>query len=354
MSPVEVAIITEIEEPAVTVNNVYGNWEGNITIYDGVTVIESLDIPANIMNDTDAIVKLWNTTYPNWTLYYDGTNYVVVSAIDNTDYTAYSVEFSQYEGASDPGPLPPLQRFRTEDLELLLPSNGSLVFQMFQPGVTVYQDLVPVLYNNVQDIIDVLNENTDFQFSLNSNIAPPYDYIDLLAPTNSFAFYQGPNLTFFQDLVALGTTNEIGATSTFTATIPGFIGYVVGQRYNIEFTATNDTPGPTLDINTLGPVAIYFNGSPINVNFLFNAPVTIVLEYDGTNFNVIKSAWEDQGLFSPSGVNPTSVPYSGTFEEGNIGLFVNDNPCEETTAEQECLSNNDVSKIIAHIDKLVK
>jgi hypothetical protein len=352
-SLIESATINQIVNPPV-ISNAYGTWNGDITIYDGATVIESLSIPSNILDDPDAIVKLWNTTYPNWILYYDGTNYIVGSPLDTVDYSGYSVEFSQYEGGSDPGPLFPAQRFRTADLELLLPSNGSLVFQMFQPGVTVYQDLVPALYNNVQDIIDVLNENTDFQFSLNSNIAPPYDYIDLLAPTNSFAFYQGPYLAFTQDLIALGSTNESSPTSAFTATIPGFIAYVVGQRYNIEFTASNNATGPTLDISGLGPVVIYRNGSPLVNNFLFNAPTTIVLEYDGTNFNVITSSWEDQGLLTPGGVNPTLVSYSGTFEEGNIGPFVNDNPCEETIASQECLSNNDVSKIIAHIDKLAK
>jgi hypothetical protein len=54
------------------------------------------------------------------------------------------------------------------------------------------------------------------------------------------------------------------------------------------------------------------------------------------------------------GEDPDLVPYGGTFRQGDIGLFVNDNPCEETIAEQECLTNNDVNKIIAHIDKLVK
>jgi hypothetical protein len=64
--------------------------------------------------------------------------------------------------------------------------------------------------------------------------------------------------------------------------------------------------------------------------------------------------YEDIDTTFINGLDPTLTPYEGTFEEGDIGLFVNDNPCEETIAEQECLTNNDVNKIIAHIDKLVK
>ena len=272
ISPVEVAIIAEIEEPAVTVNNIYGNWGGNITIYDGVTVIESLNIPANIMNDTDAIVKLWNTTYPNWTLYYDGTNYVVVSAIDNTDYTAYSVEFSQYEGGNDPSPTGILS-FRTLLLELNGVDTQGKIYILNNDGV-LYEDTSFVNYLNIEQIVDVLNANCQpfiFEY-INSGTTPNFYRIQISPPENSFAFY---NTQIFE------------------------------IQYNYEFDE------------------VYTN-------------------------------WVRQSAFFQTGVNPTLVPYSGTFEEGNIGPFVNDNPCEETTAEQECLSNNDVSKIIAHIDKLVR
>jgi hypothetical protein len=58
--------------------------------------------------------------------------------------------------------------------------------------------------------------------------------------------------------------------------------------------------------------------------------------------------------FVNTGIDPTLTPYEGEFLIGNIGTFVNDNPCEATIAEQECLSNKQVSNIIQHINKLVR
>jgi hypothetical protein len=55
--------------------------------------------------------------------------------------------------------------------------------------------------------------------------------------------------------------------------------------------------------------------------------------------------------------NPSYENDGGNFSDISSidsGFFINDNPCEETTAEQECLTNKQVSDIINHINKLVK
>ena len=58
--------------------------------------------------------------------------------------------------------------------------------------------------------------------------------------------------------------------------------------------------------------------------------------------------------FVNTGIDPTLTPYEGIFQQGDIGTFVTSNPCEPTTAEQECLSNKDITNIIRHIDRIVK
>jgi hypothetical protein len=53
-----------------------------------------------------------------------------------------------------------------------------------------------------------------------------------------------------------------------------------------------------------------------------------------------------------SGVLPTLQTYSGTFENGDIGPFITDNPCTPTTITQSCLTNEDIINIINYINKL--
>jgi len=106
VSPIEVATIDEITEPPVTVDNDFGTWDGNITIYesDGSTELVppiSLTIPAADMDNVEAILELWNTTYPEWILQYFEGQFVLYSPFDNVNYTDYIVKFKQYEGGTD-------------------------------------------------------------------------------------------------------------------------------------------------------------------------------------------------------------------------------------------------------------
>jgi hypothetical protein len=365
-SELEVATITVTGTP-VTAENEYGDWSGTLeVIADDSTPIYTLTIPASILSDPQAIVDLWNTTYGStgWLLYYNGTSYVMSTPLEvNEFFTDYSIVFTEYQGGSDPGPQPPAigTRFTTIELTPLLPSNGKVLFGVAQPfGTIIYEDLVAKPYNSVQDIIDTLNENTNFQFSLQTNISPSYDYIQVLAPVNSFAYFQGPDLNFYQELIPLGITDPlIPSTNNYTITIPDITEYIVGEIYIIEFSEDNDYPGnTTLNINNLNPITIYKNGLPIspgNITLLPPIPYNLKLQYDGTNFNILDSSWEKIKTFLPSGVDPTEETYEAFFEvDGNTGTFVNDNPCEATIAEQDCLSNKQVSNIIQHINKLVR
>jgi hypothetical protein len=64
--------------------------------------------------------------------------------------------------------------------------------------------------------------------------------------------------------------------------------------------------------------------------------------------------YEDITTTFTGGIDPVLTEYEGIFQQGDIGTFVTSNPCEPTTAEQECLTNKDITNIIRHIDRIVK
>jgi len=108
ISPIEVAVIEEVTDDPVTADNIYGDWDGNITIYEpgGSVVLDipnnPLPIPVDIINNPQEIVDEWNSEGPeDWLLLYDGTQYTMLTPFDGTDYSGYTVVFSQYEGGQD-------------------------------------------------------------------------------------------------------------------------------------------------------------------------------------------------------------------------------------------------------------
>jgi hypothetical protein len=84
-----------------------------------------------------------------------------------------------------------------------------------------------------------------------------------------------------------------------------------------------------------------------------------LLSYDGTSF-IMNSPLDDTNYFGWSFYfsqyeNTEEVIYQESFAPiSYITDITTDNPCTPTTIEQTCLTNNQVSKIIAHINKLVR
>lgn len=106
VSPIEEALVDEVTGIPVTIDNFYGTWDGDITIYESdiVTIFHTLTIPVAIIDDPEAIVDHWNNdinTPQGWILFYDGTQYTMITPFDGTDYSGYIVQFNQYEGGVD-------------------------------------------------------------------------------------------------------------------------------------------------------------------------------------------------------------------------------------------------------------
>jgi hypothetical protein len=104
LSPIEEATIEPIENEPVT-NNEWGNWDGNISIYEpnGTTLLVApenpLPISVDIINNPELIVDEWNNNgVPGWLLIYSNNQFTMLTPFDQVDYSGYVVKFSQYEG----------------------------------------------------------------------------------------------------------------------------------------------------------------------------------------------------------------------------------------------------------------
>ena len=102
-SPIEVAVIESITNPPVTVDNIYGTWDGSITIATGGNVAFTFPIPVAIIDDPIAIVQAWaaDPQTIDWVLLYNDDHFVLYSPFNNVDYSAYTAYFNQYEGGND-------------------------------------------------------------------------------------------------------------------------------------------------------------------------------------------------------------------------------------------------------------
>ena len=89
----------------------------------------------------------------------------------------------------------------------------------------------------------------------------------------------------------------------------------------------------------------FFNGFKFRYSYMYVSSQSTGGQY---------ADYEDIITTFTGGIDPTLTSYEGIFQQGDIGTFVTSNPCEPTTAEQECLSNKDITNIIRHIDRIVK
>ena len=117
------------------------------------------------------------------------------------------------------------------------------------------------------------------------------------------------------------------------------------------FNATNPFPN-NFQINLVSPTSAFCNilSPPTSFDYFNNYTFKYSYFYVSPQY----TDYVDVTTTFSGGVDPVLTSYEGEFQQGDIGTFVTDNPCEATIAEQECLSNKQVSDIIKHINKLVR
>ena len=103
-------------------------------------------------------------------------------------------------------------------------------------------------------------------------------------PSGTETFAMLSDLTGLGGLLS-GTATQVSA-GTYTATISGAGAYTIGDTYVITFATANDGAS-TININTQGAINIFKNTStPISSGDI-KANQTVVIVYDGTNFQAI-------------------------------------------------------------------
>ena len=82
-----------------------------------------------------------------------------------------------------------------------------------------------------------------------------------------------------------GTCSTAAATAAKTVTCAGFV-LVTGSEITVKFTVSNTAKNPTLNVNSTGAKAIYYNGAAITASYLA-ANKTYTFRYNGTQYDLV-------------------------------------------------------------------
>ena len=180
------------------------------------------------------------------------------------------------------------------------------------------------IYNNITDIYDTSDK---FSGGIDTTIGRLY-LILFNTPVN----YPNPGDTFAELYLDLVPFN-----------------YGSFQRWSDVINAATTT---NLDFSTSTANTDFIVYSPLNSFAYFNEGPMLLLgyDYDSPQYNFDN----EQELPITNGLAPILTPYEGDFVAGVLGNFINSDPCAPTTVTQTCLTNSQVSKIITHINKLVR
>lgn len=82
-----------------------------------------------------------------------------------------------------------------------------------------------------------------------------------------------------------GTCSTAAATAAKTVACTGFT-LVAGSEITVKFTVSNTAANPTLNVNSTGAKAIYYNGAAITASYLA-ANKTYTFRYNGTQYDLV-------------------------------------------------------------------
>ena len=245
ISPIEVGVIQTVGGTPIIVNNVYGNWDGNITIYepDGVTLLDivpnPLTIPSNILNDPQAVATYWNDNGPtDWLLLYDGTQFTMLTPFDGIDYSTYRIKYNQYQGGTN---------------SIISPT--SFIPQNFVPTGTRASAIVDIPNTFIGGVAATSEINTTI---------PPIDPF-VTVPTQASTIVEIPTDIF--------SNPGIKAEATFVVKDVFFksssnYNYIITGPSNINWNVTSNSSNPFVDIEDFI--------TTVNNNLLFGYPLSLV------------------------------------------------------------------------------
>lgn len=223
-------------------------------------------------------------------------------------------------------------------------------------------------FDSVQDFVDDFNLNNNNNVGYTAQITGTSGsdtLVEITAPSTTGWEYNTTQIDYLLFPTTAYNTTYSGGIDTTVGTLTINL---LDSGLNLEQILYQDlTPQ---NYTTVTELFGRLNTSPNNLGFSYlflilgnfiNSPVDSFAYYNGYNiqitFNYVSEQYEDVDITREleDGVNPTLVDYAASFDiNGNVGPFENNNPCEPYTAEQECLSNTDITNIINHINRIVK
>jgi hypothetical protein len=289
ISPIEEALVEEVTGIPVTIDNFYGTWDGNITVYTpppASTMLHTLTIPVAIIDDPEAIVNHWNTNGPtDWILFYDGTQFTMITPFDGTNYSGYVVEFNQYEGGVDST------------------INTTFIPQNFVPtGTRASVDV---------DIANTFIGGKQAQALITSGPPQPFitsntpAHVDILIPSNSFS------------------TNHVKASMTIEVEDEAMFGTLNPSNKSFWYSCLNCVPVNAVTMFThVGP---YANPAALVTDFNNNNGNGFVMTYVGPSTNVGYSLFEIESPLNTQDYNGNHITiiYTGATPPyiNEVGIF---------------------------------
>lgn len=152
--------------------------------------------------------------------------------------------------------------------------------------------------------------------------------------------------------VNYGTCSTAAATAAKVVSCSGF-SLITGSEITVKFTVTNIASNPTLNVNSTGAKAIYYNGSAISAGYL-KANKTYSFRYNGTQYDLVGDI-DTNTTYSLSsfGVTATAEELNKldgcvvTTEELNYLDGVKSNIQTQLNEKANSLHNHDASNIIS-------
>lgn len=351
--------------------------DGLITIKDslGSDIVTPLIIPSILLTDPQDIVDYWNTNREstNFTLSYNGSEYVMESPADFVNYYSHTFNFTQYQIVNVP--IPGINS--TASATNTFVANGSERNRTI--SALVNGSLIGYYTIGVADLSDtaaqlaVKLENT-FTYTGASSVTGAT--INLISPIAD-ASYNGYIFRLEVDTVGLLTiTGNSPATGDTISIVLDSDSQIIGQITittpitwvqdlvnNINLTSHLGIQANAIDFKTLEifspPLSgTSFNGETITVNVTGSIVIDPFTPFAGGSSS---PTLINQNPFT-GGVNPGSTPTNEFFTyTSNFDIIVDDeltyenlNPCTSTIVEQTCLSNDNVKKVINNLNKIIK
>ena len=326
VSPIEVAEIVVDSESAITVDNAYGVWNGNISILIGSTVVFTSDpIPALIMDDPIAIVEWWATPgngLSGWVLLYNEGEFVLYSPFNNVDYSQYTAQFNQYEGGSDSftdfdlSALPPFVNVNTPAyVDILFEQDTFVASQVATTSITLPSGRLPYKAIETPASVNILIPINQFALGQPATMSIPL--LELFNSTAQDFYYEGSlmfsHIGSYTDMTTLINSFDLSNGQGFTASDGGFAP-IPG-----EILATTSNASTIFNTAVLGDVyTVKLVNVPLSINTTIGTYTVAAGNTPADVANFIAANIIAQGIFQGTvSVTGTVITLTAPLGTGN-------------------------------------